>query len=90
MTLPSGVGDIPSGTYGGYLFINGYGAGRNHAYIVQFWNDDLEIWIEIIGGVIDYDKKTKVLTVTFENEECFDYYANTTTPVSFTLVRRPY
>ncbi len=90
MTLPFGVGDIPAGTtIDGYLFINVYGACRNNAYIVQFWNDDLKIFIEIIGGVIDYDKKTKVLTVTFENEECVDYCTGTTTPVTFTLVRRP-
>lgn len=90
MTLPNGVGDIPKGTYDGYLFINGYGAGRNHKYIVQFWNDDLEIFIEIIGGVIDNDKKNRILTVTFENEECMDYWTGTTTLVTFTLVRHPY
>jgi hypothetical protein len=91
MTLPFEAGGFPPGTcHDGYLFINGYGAGRNNAYIVQFWNDDLKIFVEIIGGVMDYDKKNKILTVTFENEECFDYYAFTTTLVSFTLVRRPY
>jgi hypothetical protein len=55
------------GTYDGLLFINNYGAGRDHRYIVQFWNDDFGI--EIIGGVIDNDKKNKWLTVTFEGEE---------------------
>jgi len=91
MTLGFEVGGFPAGTeYDGYLFINGYGAGRNHKYIVQFWNDDLKIFIEIIGGVIDYDKKNKVLKVTFENEECVEYWTGTTTVVTFTLVRRPY
>jgi len=91
MTLTKDVGDIPAGTtIYGYLFINGYGAGRNHAYKVQFWNDDLEIFIEIIGGDIDNDKKNKILTVTFENEECFEYWTETTTLVTFTLVRHQY
>ena len=91
MTLAFWVGDIPPGTpIDGYLFINGYGAGRNHAYKVQFWNDDLYIFIEIIGGVIDNDRKNKVLTVTFENEECFEYWTGTTTLVTFTLVRHQY
>ncbi len=90
MTLNIGVGCVPAGTYDGYLFINGYGAGRNHAYIVQFWKDP-EIFIQIIGGVIDNDKKNKVLTtVTFENAECVDYCTGTTTLVTFTLVRHPY
>jgi hypothetical protein len=88
MTLGFDVGGFTAGTtIDGYLFINGYGAGRNHAYKVQFWNDDLEIFIEIIGGDIDNDKKNKILTVTFENEECFEYWTETTTLVSFTLVR---
>ena len=90
MTLNKDVGCVPGGTIDGYLFINGYGAGRNHAYIVQFWSDDPEIFIQIIGGDIDYDKKSKILTVTFIDEDCVDYCTGTTTLVSFTLVRRPY
>lgn len=90
MTLAKDVGSVPAGTYNGQLFINGYGAGRNHAYIVQFWNDDLEIFIQIIGGDIDNDKKNKILTVTFENEECVDCWTGTTTLVTFTLVRHSY
>jgi hypothetical protein len=89
MTLAEDVGCVPAGPHDGYLFINGYGAGRNHAYIVQFWNDDPEIFIQIIGGDIDFDKRTRILTVTFENEECVDYCTGDTTPVTFTLVRRP-
>ncbi len=90
MTLAKDVGCVPAGTtINGYLFINGYGAGRDHAYIVQFWKDP-EIFIEIIGGDIDYDKWNRVLTVTFENAECVDYCTGTTTLVTFTLVRSPY
>ena len=90
MTLGFDVGRFTAGTtINGQLFINGYGAGRNHAYIVQFWNDP-EIFIQIIGGDIDYDKWNRVLTVTFENAECVDYCTGTTTHVNFTLVRSPY
>ena len=86
MTL-SGVGDLLDGTYNGQLFINYYGAGRNQKYIVQFWTDDFGI--EIIGGQIDKDKETKVLTVTFENELCWDlnYPDQAIGVVTFTLVR---
>ena len=88
MTLTFDVGENPSGTpIDGYLFINGYGAGRNHAYKVQFWNDDLEIFIEIIGGEIYNDKKNKILTVEFINEECYEYWTESTRLVTFTLVR---
>ncbi len=71
MTLKFGSLIFPPGTYDGWLFINYYGAGRNRKYKVQFWWDyENDLGIEIIGGVIDQDKKTKVLTVTFTNEEC--------------------
>ncbi|MCW8985017.1 MAG: hypothetical protein OQK55_06715, partial [Thermoanaerobaculales bacterium] len=75
MTLPHDLGDseegphIPAGTYEGELFINGFGAGRDRQYIVQFWfNQDVNF--VIVGGDIDYNKKTKVLTVIFTQEEC--------------------
>ncbi|NOR66908.1 MAG: hypothetical protein GQ528_06100 [Woeseiaceae bacterium] len=82
-----------NGSYEGQLFINNWGAGRNHGYIVQFWNyEDYEypICFEIIGGVIDNDKKSKVLTVTFEDEPALCEYGGEviTLPfVSFTLLR---
>ena len=57
--------------YDGQLFINYYGAGRNQQYKVQFWWDyDADLGIEIIGGEIYNDKKTKELTVTFTNDRC--------------------
>ena len=82
-----------NGSYEGQLFINNWGAGRNHGYIVQFWNyEDYEypICFEIIGGVIDNDKKNKVLTVTFKDEPALCEYggdAITLPFVSFTLLR---
>ena len=86
MTLDS-LG-LLDGTYEGQLFINYHGAGRNKKYIVQFWNDDLGVAIEIIGGVIDNDKKNKVLTVTFEDETGWDLINDIPIPnMSFVLVR---
>jgi len=90
MTLSTGEPGFPIGTYDGQLFINNYGAGRDHRYKVQFWNDDLNIFIEIIGGVVDNDKKNKVLTVTFEDEECVEKWTGAKALVTFTLVRRPH
>jgi len=92
MTLNFGSHNFSPGTYYGKLFINYFGAGRNQKYKVQFWwNYDLDLGIEIIGGVLDFDRKNKVLTVTFKDEECV--HIKTGTPiklVNFTLVRSPY
>jgi hypothetical protein len=79
----------PDTYYHGQLFINRYGAGRNQKYKVQFWWDyDNDLGIEIIGGDMDYNKKTKVLTVTFTNEECRHIKSDTfITLVNFRLVR---
>ena len=90
----------PAGTYGGYVFMNGYRIGKDRGYKVQFWTDDLDlpatgpdhICIEIYGGVPDYDKKTKVLTVTFEGVEwnlMHDPEKNPIGFVSFVLTRSP-
>ena len=82
--------------YDGYLFINGYGAGKNRQYIVEFWTGetwppgDNDVAIEIIGGVIDFDRTTKVLTVTFTDEPCFHIHTGQYIKhLTFTLVRRP-
>ncbi len=91
MELKFGSYIFPPGTYDGWLFINTYGAGRNRKYKVQFWWDyDRDLGIEIIGGVIDYDKKNKVLTVTFTHEECVHIKSgDPIAVVNFTLVRHP-
>ncbi len=92
MTLKFGSYNFSPGTYDGQLFINYFGAGRNQKYKVQFWWDyDNDLGIEIIGGVLDFDRKNKILTVTFTDEECV--HIKTGTPiksVNFTLVRSPY
>jgi hypothetical protein len=86
MTLPGDVGDIQADTYQGQLFVNRYGAGKDQKYKVQFWTEDFGI--EIIGGVIENDKKNKILTVTFEDETCLDLYTKEPiAEVSFVLVR---
>ena len=91
MMLTFAVPGFDAGFNDGQLFINGYGAGRNRKYIVQFWKDEIHTGIEIIGGVIDYDKKTKVLTVTFTDETCYELFTEIPIAVvTFTLVRHSY
>jgi len=94
MCLNFEVGGFSAGTcYDGQLFMNGYryhGWGERQ-YIVQFWKEGTDVAIEIIGGVLDYNKKTKVLMVTFTDELCVDMVTGRPiTTVTFTLVRRPY
>ena len=111
MYLPSGLYDLnneqiyPIGTYDGELFMNGYGAGQDSEYIVQFHacckaEDSVdecrytlpELKFQIIGGTPVHDKKSKVLTVTFEDAPYWaddwdwsrDEYAGT---VSFEITR---
>ena len=87
--------------YEGQLFINFVGAGPKAKYRVQFWSWDWDtevpgiddIFFEIIGGAIDYDKKSKFLTVSFEDEEAtlwlygVDPPIETNPMVSFDLLR---
>ncbi len=90
MTLAFAVDDdFPAdATYDGFLFMNQYGAGRDRKYLVRFWNN--EIAIEIIGGEIYKDKKTKTLTVVFTDEDCVDLHTKEFIAiVNFTLVRTP-
>ena len=86
------VGDIQAGTYDGYLFINGYGAGRpkDRQYMVQFGTGDCVVAMKIIGGVLDFDKRNRVLTVTFTEVLCEDWCTGQPlTELTFTLVRHP-
>lgn len=79
MTLGGVFGDL-AGTYNGHLFINHYGAGKNHKYIVQFWREN-EFFIQIIGGDVVMDRKTKHLTVTFEDEDYCVFFPNEEEPI---------
>ncbi len=84
MTLSRVFGNI-SETYNGNIFMNTFGTGKNKEYIVQFWWD--EMFLEVRGGVIDNDKKNKILTVTFTNAQCV--IDGDTVWVNFTLTREP-
>jgi hypothetical protein len=94
---PNGFGNHPEGTYDGELFMNSMRVGQNRQYVVQFTGDNIfsgdHISIEIMGGDIDYNKKTKVLTVTFTHENCMCTEMCDACPipfsnsVEFTLVR---
>jgi hypothetical protein len=78
-TFEAPDGQTREGPYNGQLFINGFGTGPNQSYKVQFWSwdsDDDEdipgvgdVFFEIIGGVIDYDRKSKFLRVSFKDEQ---------------------
>jgi hypothetical protein len=68
--------------------MNCYGKGRSQEYVVQFWDAGNLIAFEIIGGVVDDDKKSKVTTVVFEDEDCVHLETGKSIDtVSFTLVR---
>ena len=90
MTLNFAVGGFPASSYfDGQLFINNYGSGRDRKYKVQFWVAD-GIAIEIIGGEIYKDKKTKTLTVVFTDEMCVDLNTGEDiAEVDFVLTRTP-
>jgi len=87
MTLSEDAFGVLAGTYPGYLFINNYRSGRNREYMVQFYYDD-EVNFRITGGVIHNDKKNKILTVTFTDEDCYHQISeDIIASVTFTLVR---
>jgi len=83
------------GTYTGKIFMNSTGRQSPGAYIVQFWwskNASDTTFIEIRGGVASKDKKTKVLTVDFEEAQCeifINHVSIDTVWVDFTLIRDP-
>ena len=87
----------------GHIFMNGFGRNMEWAYKVQFWWGEegdgyfYEYFIEIRGGVVHNDRKTKILTVTFENVPCYEIWKRgdllTETIdviVSFNLTRDPH
>jgi len=55
---------FPAGDHEGQVFMNG----GKFQFWTEGWPDD-HICIEIYGGVEDYDRKAKVLTVTFDDVE---------------------
>ena len=92
MTLSEEFPGTMPGTYDGQIFMNQYGAGKKKSYIVQFgWTEGgIEYFIEIIGGDIEQNRKTKILTVTFNEVPCeiwIDKELTNTTIVNFILTR---
>ena len=82
-------GQLPAGPYDGQIFMNNVGRGKNKSYMVQFWTNTM--FLEVRGGVIQYDKRNKILTATFTDKECvIEDLINggiTTVVVRFTLTR---
>ena len=86
------VYDVPAGLRHGNVFMNVFGHGQNREYLVKFGFTYEETYycLKILGGVMDYDKQSRVLTVTFTDAPCTDN--NTGAPiaeVNFTLIRYP-
>ncbi|MFW9938683.1 MAG: hypothetical protein ACFFD5_13630 [Candidatus Thorarchaeota archaeon] len=86
--------DMTREPHTGLIFMNRFGRNMPWAYMVQFsWTDSgKEYYIEIRGGVIHQDKKTKILTVDFDDpcEIQIDGNPYLTVPVIFTLTRDPH
>jgi hypothetical protein len=102
-TMTLDIEPVPYGSYEGQLFMNFVGTGPSQQYKVQFWTWDLDtetpgtddFFFEIYGGEVAKDKKTKLLTVTFNDELGTVWVYNaagyptdeTAVRVSFELVR---
>jgi len=74
----------------GEIFMNFTGRQSPGAYLIKYWHGPL--YLEIRGGVASKDKRTKILTVEFEQVPCeiwIDEDSLTTVLVDFTLVRDP-
>jgi hypothetical protein len=90
-TFPPGI----SGEHTGHIFMNSFGPKAEWDYLVQFWwgeEPDAVYFTEIRGGEEKYDRRTKVLTVTFDQEEMtiIDPVGNSScVDVSFVLTRAP-
>jgi hypothetical protein len=79
----------------GYLFMNGWSFKGRSGYLVQFWHwrgvDGDPLTFEIICGTSDYDRKTRVLRVTCDQEPWWKDYNREIDmgPVSFEILRVP-
>ncbi len=95
MTLSETFPHEMFGEHTGNIFMNSLGRKVQGDYIVQFWweeEPDNDYFIEIRGGETEYDKRTKVLTVTFSEEEMTIWQNGEELPaeyVSFVLTRAP-
>jgi hypothetical protein len=85
------------GEHTGKIFMNSFGHNMQWDYKVQFWwnESDTQYFIEIRGGEVHRDRKTKILTVTFDNVLCYEIwigYDLQTDPVyvTFNITRDPH
>ena len=101
MTLSDSFPEGFQGTHTGNMFLNRFGRNMEWAYKVQFWWGEggdgcfYDYFIEIRGGEVHKDKKTKILNVTFDNVLTFElwigcYELIDPVEVSFTLTRDPH
>jgi hypothetical protein len=95
MTLSGPFPPEISGQRTGHIFMNSFGRKAQWDYMVQFWlgeEPEDDYFIEIRGGEKEYDRRNKILTVTFTEERMTitDPGGNSTDVfVSFSLTRAP-
>jgi len=82
------------GEHTGNIFLNGFGRHLPWAYKVQFWWGEVpnDYFIEIRGGTVHKDKRTKILTATFTQEDtCWTWHNGVEEIIfiDFTLLRDP-
>jgi hypothetical protein len=82
------------GEHTGYVYMNGFGRHLPWAYKVQFWwGGEEEYFIEIRGGTVTKDKKSRILTARFTQEDtCWTWDPNGVERIifiDFTLIRDP-
>jgi len=87
---------VPAGIYHGFIFMNVFGTRKNQQYYVKFWGaqqeDSINVAFGIKGGIIDHDKKSRVLFVDFDGDLLYtlDEYGVLDEPIGavyFTLER---
>jgi hypothetical protein len=92
--FPAEISGIP---HNGEIFMNFTGRQSPGDYMVQFFiefSTGGKMYLEIRGGVAHKDKRTKILTVIFTDEDTLceiwmDGVLTDTVPVEFTLIREP-
>lgn len=93
-TFPPGM----SGTHEGNIFMNTWGPKGSDSgdYIVQFWWGEEAVpdyFVEIKGGEKEYNRRTKVLTVDFDEENIVEMNINgeafSPEGLGFVLTRAP-
>jgi len=95
MTLSDEFPEGFPGTHTGNIFMNSFGRQLEWAYKVQFWWEEEgegEYFIEIRGGEVHKDKRTKILIVTFTKEDtCWTWgpSGEEIINIEFTLIREP-